>query len=111
VEAGRRHASIDVWHTAGSEAGLAAAELLVSNALDLDRKRLLASVREDAGRPKSQRHGSAYDRDTVVLTPEEFQGLVKGVDALLAPYRRDHRPEPPQGARSYSASFLLARDP
>ena len=95
----------------GSEAnpaGLAAAELLVSNALDLDRERLLRSMREDARRPREAALGSHYARDTVLLTRDELLEISAKVDAVLAPYRRGNRSPAPDGAISYSTSILMA---
>jgi DNA-binding transcriptional ArsR family regulator len=91
-------------------AGLAAAELLVANSLDLDRQRLLDSIRADSRRPKAEGRGSHYARDTVVLTTDELKELAASVDALLEPYRRANRGELPPGATSYAASFLVAQE-
>ena len=97
----------------GSEAtaaGLAAAELLVVNALEVDRQKLLASIRADAALPKGEGRGSHYARDTVVLTLAELGELGEAFEALLAPYRRANRADPPPGASTYAASLILAQD-
>ena len=91
-------------------AGLAAAELLVVNSLDLDRRRLLESLRADARRPRGEGRGSHYARDTVVLTPAEVKELGAAVDALLAPFRRANRTDLPDGSASYAASFIVAQE-
>lgn len=91
-------------------AGLAAAELLVVNSLDLDRQRLVDSIRDDARRPRSEGRGSHYARDTVVLTPAELKELAAGVEALLAPYRRANRGDLPEGSSAYAASFIVAQE-
>ena len=107
-----RDLRIDVQRK-GSEAnaaGLAAAELLVVNALDLDRERLLTSMRADARRPRSEALGSHYARDTVLITRAELQALGAAFEALLAPYRRSNRTDPPDGAVPFSASVILAPD-
>ena len=91
-------------------AGLAAAELLVVNSFDLDRQRLLESIRADARRPRGEGRGSHYARDTVVLTRAEVDELGDAVDALLAPYRRANRADLPEGGTSYSASFIVAQE-
>lgn len=97
----------------GSEsnpAGLAAAELLVANALDLDRERLLRSMREDAKRPRETALGSHYARDTVLVTRAELLELAGKIEAVLAPYRRGNRSPAPEDAISYSTSILMAPD-
>lgn len=90
--------------------GLAAAELLVVNALDLDRERLLASVRADARLPKGEGIGSHYARDTVVLTKAELAEVASAIQDVLAPYRRSNRPAAPADAVSFSASLIIAPD-
>ena len=90
--------------------GLAAAELLIANALDLDRERLLASVRADARLPKGEGVGSHYARDTVLLTRDELKAVAAALDEVLAPYRRANRTEAPDAAVSFSATVLLAPD-
>ncbi|MFN8168653.1 MAG: hypothetical protein U0S36_07695 [Candidatus Nanopelagicales bacterium] len=92
-------------------AGLAAAELLIANSLDLDRQRLLESIRADARRPKREGRGSHYARDTILLTTSELKDLAAAVDGLLAPYRRANRGDLPEGTSAYAASFILAQDP
>ncbi len=94
--------------TEGKAAGLAAAELLVVNALDLDRQRLIESVRADARLPKGQARGSHYARDTVLLTRDELTDVAAALDAVLAPYRRQNRPEPPEGAIPFATAVMLA---
>lgn len=94
----------------GAAAGLAAAELLVSNALDLDRERLLRSMRADAQRPRGEGRGQHYARDTVLLTRDELREVAAAVDAVLAPYRRGNRTPAPDDALPYSTSILMAPD-
>ena len=94
--------------TEGNAAGLAAAELLVVNALDLDRQRLLESVRADARLPEGQARGSHYARDTVLLTRDEVAEVAAALDAVLAPYRRQNRPEPPEDAVPFATAVMLA---
>ena len=97
----------------GSEAtpaGLAATELLVANALDVDRQRLLDSIRADAGQPRGAGRGSHYARDTLLLTPEELKDLAAAVEAVMAPYRRSNRDDPPAAATTYAASLLVAQE-
>lgn len=91
-------------------AGVAAAELLVVNALDLDRERLLASIRADAKLPKGEGLGSQYARDTVLLTKAELAQVAAALDAALAPYRRTNREAPPEDAVSFSATVLIVPD-
>jgi DNA-binding transcriptional ArsR family regulator len=90
-------------------AGLAAAELLVSNAIDLDRQRLLDSLRADARLARGQR-GSHYSRDTLLLSPEEVREVAAAVESVLAPYRRANRATPPVDATSYAAAIIVARE-
>ena len=91
-------------------AGLAAAELLVSNSIDLDRQRLLDSLRADARRPRGQGRGSHYSRDTLLLAPDEVRELAAAVEAVLAPYRRVNRTAPPPDATSYAAALIVAQE-
>jgi DNA-binding transcriptional ArsR family regulator len=105
-----QHLRIDTARK-GSEpnaAGAAAAELLVANALDVDRRRMLDAVRSDAERPKGQSVGSHYSRDTVLISRDEVRELWAAIDAVLAPYRRANRTAPPEGAIAFSATFMLA---
>jgi DNA-binding transcriptional ArsR family regulator len=98
--------------TSGDDERLAA-ELLISNSLDLDRERLLAAMRADvaSGMPAG-RGGGAYHRETVVLTDDEMTELTSAIDALISPFLADKRTKPrrPQGARSYVLSLMLARE-
>ena len=106
------HLRIDVARkdSEPNPAGAAAAELLVANALDVDRRRLLDSVRSDAERPRGEGLGSHYSRDTVLISKEEVLELAAAVEAVIAPYRRADRAAPPEGAVTFAASFILAQD-
>lgn len=98
--------------TVGDDERLAA-ELLISNSLDLDRERLLAAMRADAasGIPAG-RGGGTYHRETVVISDDELEGLITAMDALISPYLADKRAgrSRPDGARSYALSLMLARE-
>lgn len=103
-----RDLRVDVRSESGSNAaGLAAAELLVSQALDLDRQRLLGSIRADAQQPGRARSSSHYSRDTVLLTLDELTQVSEALEAVLAPYRRVNRGTSPDDAVLISASVIL----
>lgn len=106
------HLRIDVARS-GPEpnpAGAAAAELVMANALEVDRRRMLDSVRSDAERPQGEGLGSHYARDTVLISRDEVTEVAAAVEAALAPYRRANRKTPPADATAFSATFMLAQD-
>jgi DNA-binding transcriptional ArsR family regulator len=96
--------------TAANPASLAAAELLVAQSLELDGQRLLRSLRADAALPAGEGHGSTYNRDQILITREEMREVISQVDAVLAPYRKVNRADPPGGSRLFAAAFILAQD-
>lgn len=93
-------------------ASMSAAELLVSNSIELDRERLLASMRVDAseGRSGAWRDTTHYSRSRLVLTADEARSLAAGLEALLEPYLAERRSPRPEGATAFNVSLALTRD-
>jgi DNA-binding transcriptional ArsR family regulator len=58
-----------------------------------------------AQEPKEWYDAVAVLRNQIVLTADELTDLVRAVTALLAPFSRQARPEPPAGARRVGALF------
>ena len=98
----------------GSRSGQAAAGLLVDQSLGLDAERLHAAMAADAEDSDGVwSKTTTYNRDLLVLTPEEARGLAEAVNAAVAPYLVDKRRgrKRPDGAATFGFSFLVARVP
>jgi DNA-binding transcriptional ArsR family regulator len=104
---------IDLGRTPDAEANpasLAAAELLVAQSLELDGQRLLRSLRADAALPSGAGRGSTYNRDQILITRDELREVTSRIDAVLAPYRKVNRADPPPDATLFAAAFILAQE-
>ena len=92
-------------------AGLAAAELLIANSLDLDRQRLLESIRADARRPKRARGAARTTPATPSCSRLRAQGPRGRRRQPSRAYRRANRGDLPEGTSAYRRVFILAQDP
>lgn len=92
----------------------AAADALLGHAMAVDlegmRRTMAADMAEGPGGPWSGT--TTYSRDRLLLTAEEARALAARIGDLIAEYLVERRREsPPDGARRFAFSYLLARDP
>lgn len=57
-------------------------------------------------------HGWSDDMSRIVdvgvqVTREELEALMAGIDALIEPYRRTQRPDPPDGSRAFAIQLRV----
>ena len=98
----------------GGAGGIAAATLLLEQSLRLDLERMTRAGQADRVEPDrtTWRGTTTYNRDLLVLTPDEARDLAAEVQSLFDRYLADRRRgKAPRAASTFSASFLLARDP
>ena len=98
----------------GNKSTQAAAGLLVDQALGLDAEKLHRAMRaDDEDTAGAWSRTTTYNRDLLVLTPEEARELAKQVNDVVAPFLAEKRRgrKRPVDASGFSFSFLLARDP
>jgi DNA-binding transcriptional ArsR family regulator len=92
----------------------AAAGLLVDQALGLDAERLHRAMGADAQDSDGVwSRTTTYNRDLLVLTPDEARELSAELTAVAGRYLADRRrgKKRPDGAATFAFAFLLARDP
>ncbi len=105
---------IDLRDKRGSAAAIAAASVLIESSLAVDQERLVRAMQADAAAPDDPtwRHTTAYNRDLLVLTPDQARELSAAMSALVEPYLAEHHHgRRPRGSAVFSTAFLLAREP
>jgi DNA-binding transcriptional ArsR family regulator len=109
---------IDLRDKRGAPSSVAATEVLIQSSLALDTTKLIQAMRADATSDLDRTWAgtTTYNRDRLVLTPEEARTLAVAIDELLGPHRAENRrptgdPGAEQPTSTFAASFLLARDP
>ncbi len=112
VRAGDR-LRVELKSSAGKGGALAAAELLVRNALTIDTERLLAAMSKDAAAEEAGPWSATtgYTRETLVLTADEARELGAAIEKLAKPFTSEkRRSRQPKAAKNFSFSVVLARD-
>ncbi|SCG63020.1 winged helix-turn-helix domain-containing protein [Micromonospora halophytica] len=99
---------IDSGQDADSETR--AAELaLVDAHLARDGQRARDWIRRAADEPREWYEAAWFSDSVLLLTAEELAGLNEQVQALLEPYRKRLRADPPAGARKVAVQYRTAR--
>jgi DNA-binding transcriptional ArsR family regulator len=92
---------------------MSAAELLIANSVEIDRRRLVAAMHADAesGADQTWDGTTHYSRGQLLLDPDEARELVDAITAVVTPYLAENRLAADHpGALPFSATVALARD-
>lgn len=94
--------------------GAAAADMLVDHAMALDLQRLRAAVEADlaAGPGTTWARTTTYNRNRLLLTPDEARSLGEAIDGVVEQFLLERRrDDAPDDAVRFGFSYLLAREP
>ena len=94
--------------------GAAAADMLVDHAMALDLQRLRAAVEADlaAGPGSTWSRTTTYNRNRLLLTPDEARSLGEAIDGVVEQFLLERRrDDAPDDAVRFGFSYLLAREP
>jgi DNA-binding transcriptional ArsR family regulator len=109
-----RRASAKIFvnpETPGAKEALAATLDLVQTLISRDLQRARQWMeRADETEPKEWSDAAGINRLTLVMTAAELADLQRSVTALMEPYIRSTREDPPEGARQVTALFQAVPD-